>query len=809
MTRRALFLGLLSLAFLPSAQAGSAPAPKAPPLREVLRHAEARPGGVYQPAPGGEGPAHSSAPCFVVAGEGSGEAERLPLEETRADVTVAGPIARVTVRQVFRNRGAKPIEAIYVFPASTRAAVHGMRLEIGARVVEAVIQRRAEARATYEAAKAEGKRTALLDEERPNVFTMHVANVMPGDRLVAVLEYSELLVPEQGIYELVYPAVVGPRYAGGAGPGDGWAANPTLHQGEPAPYGFGFAAHLASALPMRDLASPSHPVDVTWRGPRSADVALRGPGGGDRDVILRWRLSGDAVEAGGLVFPDPGGEGGWFMATVEPPARVAPDQLPPREYVFVLDVSGSMHGFPLDTARALMEDLLPRLRPTDRFNLVFFSGGSWVLSPAASLAATPENVRRALDAFRRQEGGGGTELLQALDTAYALPRADRRIARSIVVVTDGYVMVEAQAFRRVRERLGEASCFAFGIGSSVNRALIEGLARAGQGEATVVTSPQGARAAAERLERIISAPVLSQLRWHPEGVEVSDVLPGALPDLLAERPVVLLGRYRGAPRGKIVVEAQSARGPFRQEVDLGAAAATAENAPLRVLWARRWVDLLQDERAMGASHELDEAVTSLGLTYRLLTPLTSFVAVDSEVVNKGGAGEQVKQPLPLPDGVSDRAVGGAGSVNGYLGLAYRRGAPMPMAPAASPPPAPMVAKEAAVAAEPLAQDKADAKASKPAPPVHLSGVQAAHLDDPGALALALTRALAPVAARHPGHAELVLRLTIDASGAVKVELLEGAAGLRAEVEKALAGFRSPARAAGAPSGTYRVRVHFW
>ena len=127
---------------------------------------------------------------------------------------------------------------------------------------------------------------------------------------------------------------------------------------------------------MKELTSPSHRLAVTWRSPRSAEVALaEGDGGGDRDVVLRWRLAGDAVEAGALVFQGADGEG-WFLATVEPPARVAPERLPPREYVFVLDVSGSMHGFPLDTARALMQDLLPRLRPVDRFNVVFFSGSS-------------------------------------------------------------------------------------------------------------------------------------------------------------------------------------------------------------------------------------------------------------------------------------------------------------------------------------------------------------------------------------------------------------------------------------------------
>jgi Ca-activated chloride channel family protein len=755
----------------------------------------------------GQEPSRTLAPYFVVAGEGEGE--RLPLEETRARATIAGPIARVQVTQVFRNRGQKPIEALYVFPASTRAAVHGMRLRIGERTVEARIERRAQAREEYEVARAEGRRAALLDEERPNVFTMRVANIMPGDRIVAELDYSELIVPDRGVYELVYPTVVGPRYGGGANPEkDQWIANPTLTEGQGAPYRFGFSAHLESGIPVKELSSPSHALDVSWRSPRSVDLAVKGDDGGNKDVVLRWRLAGDAVEAGVLLFPGEDGDG-WFLATLEPPARVRPELVPPREYVFVLDVSGSMHGFPLDTAKALMKDLLPRLRPVDRFNIVFFSGGSFVLSPGASLPATPENVRNALATYDRQNGGGGTELLNALRTAYDLPRADQRIARSVVVVTDGYVGVEAEAFRLVRERLSEASCFAFGIGSSVNRALIEALARAGQGEPTIVLSPKDATPAAERLERIIAAPVLSQIRYQVQGLEARDVLPGALPDLLAERPVTLLGRYHGVPGGKIVLTGQSAAGAFRRELDLSGAAPSMENAPLRVLWARRWVDLLLDEQHLGAAKEIEEAITDLGLTHHLLTPFTSFVAVDSEVVNRGGQGDTVKQPLPLPEGVSNLAVGGAAPMQEVKKSATLRrttGAPsgavadaLEHAPASPPP---------VTASEPKGEKDRDdgrragngAKADAPVLVVKdgQSGLPAVE-----GVREAVRSALARLA-REGLRGEVELRLTLDASGAVvKVEVLRAPdAAARARLEKGLRGLRTGVRPAA--TATYQV-----
>ncbi len=761
-------------------------------------------------APGGG--SRTLAPYFVVVGEGQGEGERLPLEETRAEASIAGAIARVKVTQVFRNRGPRPIEAVYVFPASTRAAVHGMRLKIGERTVEARIERRAEARAQYEQARTEGKRAALLEEERPNVFTMRVANVMPGDRLVAELDYSELLVPEEGIYELVYPTVVGPRYGGHADPArDQWIANPTLTEGAPAPYRFGFAAHLESAIPVKELSSPSHALDVSWRSPRSADVAVRGEDGGNRDVVLRWRLSGDAVEAGVLLFPGEGpGQDGWFLATIEPPARVRPEALPPREYVFLLDVSGSMHGFPLDTAKALMRHLLPKLRPVDRFNVVFFSGGSFVLSPGESLAASPENVKRALDTFDHLRGGGGTELLQGLQAAYDLPRADRRVARSVVVVTDGYVAVEAQAFRLVRERLSEASCFAFGIGTSVNRALIEGLARAGQGEPIVVLGPKDAGAAADKLQRIIESPVLSQLRYRVEGFEARDVLPGALPDLLAERPVTLLGRYQGAPRGKLVVTGQSAGGAWRRELDLSAAAPRLENAPLRVLWARRWVDLLLDEHHLGPAKELEEAITELGLAHRLLTPFTSFVAVDSEVVNRGGQGDAVRQPLPLPEGVSGLAVGGAAAKSSQA-LSRTRGvvAASPQAMRVAPAPPQEAEGDLGSAVRERKEARDEAPGRRPAVRLDVLKESQRGLASPAsqaALRAAVEARLLELASDGL-RGELELRLTLDGAGAVvKVELLRPAdPALGARLERALRGLQA-APAPGAGGATYRLVV---
>jgi Ca-activated chloride channel family protein len=834
MARRSLvpFLAL-TLAVIPFAPAAEPPA--RPPDRSpsaVLAAADARLGSrpvQFADRPVGEEADKTLAPYFEVRGDG--ETERLPLEETRADVQVAGVIARVRVTQTFRNDGKRPIEAIYVFPASTRAAVHGMRIKIGERTIEARIERKAEARAQYEQAKQEGKRTALLEQERPNVFTMAVANVMPGDRLVAELDYSELIVPETGVYELVYPTVVGPRYGGGANPKtDGWVANPYLPTGSAQPYKFGFQAHVESAVGIKEITSPSHKLDVAYRSATSADVKLAGTPAGDKDVVLRWRLAGDKIESGVLLSPPAGpGQDGFFLALVEPPARVATSLIPPREFVFVVDVSGSMHGFPLDTSKALLRSMLPRLRPQDSFNMVFFAGTSWVLSPGRSLAANDANLQRALAALDGQRGGGGTELMTALQTAYALPRADDRVARSVVVVTDGYVAVEAQAFKFVRERLNEASCFAFGIGSSVNRGLIEALARAGQGEPFVVLSPAKANAAAERLRKVIEQPVLSRLAYRFEGFDAREVAPMRLPDLLAERPLVLFGKWRGEARGRIVIRGYGANGPLETSIDVGQSAPKDENAPLRVLWARKWVELLDDEQHLGAAKEIEESITDLGLNYRILTAYTSFVAVDSVVANRTGGSDTVKQPLPLPEGVANSAVGSPAQVASRA-MAMPSTMPM-MAPPPAPAPeayatfggsvgtkgrgggmadaaAPMPKKAEAAERKTRSEEERAAEKAKgdaTALRIAISKEEVEGLSNTAGLGEAVRKALLRAGCLAPG--EYRLRLTIDAGGkVVQVELLTSPtpACLKGSLNGLAVGAQPLARAVGTWTATIRV-----
>ncbi len=599
-------------------------------------------------------------PYFKVIGENNSGGETLPLQETSAKVNIAGVIADVKVRQVYQNRGDTPIEAVYVFPGSTKAAVYAMKMTIGERIVVAKIKERKAAKIAYKQAKKQGKRASLLEQQRPNVFQMNVANIMPGDQIIVELSYTELIVPEQGVYEFVYPEVVGPRYsetpAQAAVDTESWISNPYLQEGEPVSYAFDIRVSVSAGIPIQALMSPSHQVDVNYNEQGTANIQLKNAGNnnGDRDYILRYQLRGKEIESGLLLYE--GEQENFFLLMSQPPQRVATENIPAREYIFVVDVSGSMHGFPLDTSKKLMRELLGDLRPIDSFNILFFAGGSSVLSETA-LLVTPANINKAISMMENQRGGGGTRLLPALKRAMAFP-AKETTSRSFVIVTDGYVSVETEAFDYVKDHLNNANFFAFGIGSSVNRFLIEGLARAGQGEPFVITSPSDAPQIAQRFREYIETPVLTGINVEFDGFEVYDIEPKHVPDLFAERPLIVYGKWRGNPQGAINIHGYRGGADYSKSIDVSQAKTSTSNQALRYLWARQRIAELGDYEKLQPDSERKAQITSLGLTYNLLTAYTSFIAIDEVIANPDGKSHKVKQSLPLPKGVSNLAVGG-------------------------------------------------------------------------------------------------------------------------------------------------------
>jgi Ca-activated chloride channel homolog len=579
--------------------------------------------------------------------------DQFPMKETRVTARLNGVIASVHVRQRYRNEGTTPINAKYIFPGSTRAAVNAMTMSIGDRRLVAKIKEKEQARQIFNAAKAAGQTASLLSQKRPNVFSMDVANIAVGTDVVVEMDYTEFLTANEGVYEFMYPGVVGPRYGGDAGAAA--ISNPYLKKEQNKDSSgratFNISVELASPIAVHDLQSPTHQVTTRWTGATAATVNLNESlqTAGNRDYVLHYRLQDNAIVSGITRFSS--GADSYFMLQAEPPKRVSRAELPARDYVFIVDISGSMDGFPLNTAKVLIEKLLAGLQSRDSFNILFFAGGSQVLAPQ-SLPATPENIALAMQMLARMSGGGGTELLPALRQALAMPVAEGT-SRSMVVITDGYITAEGAAFRIVDENLGNSNLFAFGIGSSVNRFLIEGLAKVGRAEAFVVSSEMDAAREAERFRNYISAPVLTDIKVSGTGVELYDTEPVAQPDLLAERPVLVLGKYRNAKAGaSIELTGVSGAGAQSWKFALGNA---DKDRSLPLLWARKRLERLYV--FPNAAEDSRQEILALGLKYSLLTSATSFIAVDEVVSNPTKLATDVKQPLPLPAGVSNSAVG--------------------------------------------------------------------------------------------------------------------------------------------------------
>ncbi|HAS45033.1 MAG TPA: trypsin [Microscillaceae bacterium] len=622
-------------------------------------------------------PGKTLSPYFLVKSKNS-KVDQMPLKETSVDVNIAGVMADVTVTQVYKNEGKNTLEAIYVFPGSTQAAVYAMTMTIGERKLIAKIEEKNKARQQYETAKKQGKTASLLEQHRPNVFQMNVANILPKDVIKVELHYTELLVPTDGVYEFSYPTVVGPRYsdtpAAKATANEKWVKNPYLNEGNKPNYTFDINTVINAGMPIQQMACTSHKVNVKYADKSTGKISLKKSEkyGGNRDYIIRYRLAGSKIQSGLLLYEGEneaasGNESDeasekFFLMMMQPPKAPKNTQIPPREYVFIVDVSGSMHGFPLSVSKRLLKNLIGKLRPTDKFNVMLFESSNQMMSPE-SMDATPANIAKAINVINRQRGGGGTRLLPALRKALAF-KETKDYSRSFVVVTDGYITVEKEAYELIRGNLNKANLFAFGIGSSVNRFLIEGMARAGMGEPFIVTHGTEADVKAEKFRQYIQNPVLTNIRVNYNGFEVYDVANTSIPDVFAERPIIVYGKYRGVPKGKITITGLSGNKKYTKTIKVSNATQD-NNQAIRYLWARERIKLEDDyRRYYGADRQKHiKEITRLGLKYNLLTQYTSFIAISPEVRNKEGKIVTVNQPLPLPKGVSKHAVGNKSSVN--------------------------------------------------------------------------------------------------------------------------------------------------
>ena len=592
-----------------------------------------------------------------------------PLKHTEVKAEITGFISRVVVTQQFENPFKEKIEAVYTFPLPQNAAVDDMTMIVGERTIKGKILPREEAQAVYEAAKSSGKTASLLDQERPNIFTQSVANILPGEQIRITISYVETLRYDNGSYEFVFPMVVGPRYVPGAptgeSQGNGFAPDtdrvPDASRITPraAPAGMrsghdiSLDVTLDAGLIVDNIASKSHAVIIDRPNPRSAQLRLKGSSTiPNKDFILRYDVAGQAMQD--AVLAHRSGAGGYFTMILQPPDRVAPEDVTPKELVFVLDTSGSMQGFPIEKAKETMKLALDNLYPSDTFNLITFSGDTHILFPQP-VPATKANLAKAQAFLQSRSGSGGTEMMSAIKAALDPSDAQDHI-RIVCFMTDGYVGNDMEIVAEIQKHQN-ARVFAFGVGQGVNRFLLDKMAEAGRGEVEYVTLNDEGSAAARRFHERVRNPLLTDISIDWNGLPVTDLYPQRIPDLFDAKPVVLTGRYTSAGRATIRLKGKVAGNDFTREIPVELPETMASHDVLPALWARARIDNLMTQNFTGTSDTLaagvKENITQLGIEYRLMTQFTSFVAVEEMIVTDGGQPRRVDVPIEVPAGTQE------------------------------------------------------------------------------------------------------------------------------------------------------------
>ncbi len=578
-----------------------------------------------------------------------------PLKHTDVKAEISGFISRVRVVQEFENNFNMPIEAVYVFPLSQNSAVDQMTMKIGTRTIDGKIMKREEARKIYEAARNEGKTASLLDQERPNIFTQSVANILPNEKIIIEISYVETLKYEDGAYEFFFPTVVGPRYILGSVT-DANKISPPVAETR-AGYDISISVEVDAGVPIEEITSKSHDVATVNLGASGAKITLKDENTiPNKDFILRYDVGGRRIEDAVLTHRDE--RGGFFTLILQPPDNYAVEDVTPKEIVFVLDTSGSMSGFPIEKAKEAMQMSLDGLYPNDTFNLITFAGDTAILFDQP-VYATRANLDKAQEFLASRQGSGGTEMMTAIKAALEPSDAQNHL-RIVCFMTDGEIGNDNEVIAEVQKHQN-ARVFSFGIGNSVNRYLLDKIAEEGRGEAEYVALEDDGSKAAKRFYERVRTPLLTDISIDWNGLPVADVYPNKIADLFSAKPVILHGRYTNAASGTIRLKGKVNGQELVREIPVNLPEAESANDVLATLWARTKIDDLMS-KSLKYDENADEAVLNLkaktkleiirtGLKFNLLTQFTSFVAVEEKIANYRGKPRRVQIPVELPQGM--------------------------------------------------------------------------------------------------------------------------------------------------------------
>lgn len=616
----------------------------------------------------------------------SGRFESIPLVHTDVTLDVRGLAAAATVTQQYVNSGTEPIEAVYVFPLPHDSAVYDLEIRIGNRLIRSTIREREEAKRVYDSAKSEGKRAALVEEERPNIFTASVANLMPGDHIDVRLRYVQPLRWEDGRIRLVFPMVVGPRYIPGAHAvshtGTGWAVDtdvvpdasrvtPPVHNPDSRPgHDISLSVDLDSGFEFGSINSVSHAITVRRLpdGRRHVELAS-GATIPNKDFVLEVQQAESTQPKTSLFLsPDPASGETYFLLSAFPPT-VQPVKRVPIEMLYMIDVSGSMGGTSITQAREALLQALDRLGPNDRFGILAFNH-TYREFASAPLTASSENLAAARGFVQDLQAGGGTEMLPALLHVMQKPETPGYL-RHIILLTDGDLGNEEQIFAALRVHLSGARLYTVAIGSSPNFFLATKMAQFGRGTFTHITDIGEIRDQMGRLLGTIESPVLTDVKLTFEGVEVADVYPQRPPDLFLRQPLLLYGRITQGHSGRLRLTARAGDQPYEANFAFDTSVASFHPG-ITSLWARQRVEDLIDQWRLSdedARAGIRATLVAHAIRYRLVTRFTSLVAVEEIVANTSGASTIVPVAAELPAGMQMEKVFGApptGTADAFL-----------------------------------------------------------------------------------------------------------------------------------------------
>ncbi len=636
----------------------------------------------------GHAGAAPAAPKFVTPGDmhsgglllqsTEGHYVAAPLVGTDVDVTVSGPTLRARVTQMFHNPSDGWVEGVYVYPLADGAAVDTLKMVVGERIIVGEIKERQQARATYEQARANGQKAALVEQERPNLFTNSVANIGPHETVVVQLEYQEPVHQSGDTFSLRLPLVVGPRY--NPAPvaqtvdfrqdGTGWGrvsdpvpdrdriSPPVLDPRQHAPVNpVAITVRLQAGFPLGEVKSAYHAVRVDNDGDSGRIIRLADdvvPA--DRDFELTWKPAATAAPSVGL-FRQHVGDADYVLTLVTPPVLPASEERRPREVVFVIDNSGSMGGTSILQAKASLLYALGRLQPADRFNVIRFDHTMDVVF-ADTVPADAENLAKATAFVRALQASGGTEMVPPMRAALTDRRdRDANTVRQVVFLTDGGIGNERELFETIGGMLGRSRLFMVGIGSAPNSFLMTRAAEIGRGTYTHIGSVDEVEERMRALFAKLESPAVTNLTASFSGVQ-ADSTPLVLPDLYRGEPLALTARMTGRG-GSLQVKGMIGDRPWVVTLPLDKA---AEGAGLSQLWARRKITDAELARTMRnlTPEDADKRILTLALEHHLVTRLTSLVAVDETPSRPDGEPlSRADVPLNLPAGWDfDKVFGG-------------------------------------------------------------------------------------------------------------------------------------------------------